>query len=365
MAVLIYLITILTCVLVVFYAERKLAAFIQDRLGPMEVGLYGSFQAIADLLKMVQKEDIIPNNADVKLFKIAPILIFLAVFAGYAAIPLTPDFIGSNMSLGLYFVLSIVALDVIGLLMAGWSSNNKYALFGAMRAIAQIVSYEIPIGLSVLAVVMTCQTLDLQEICFQQGIWINEYNTPDNTNFLFGLKSLGINTTQVGGFVTWNIFRSPILLIAFIIYFISSLAECNRAPFDIPEAESELVAGYHVEYSGFRFGIFFLAEYAMMLLTGLLASILFLGGWNTPFPNIGNFALANWTSGSPGTIAATLWGGFWILSKSILLLLVHVWIRWTFPRLRIDQLMHLCWKILTPISILTLLICGIWRLLMI
>jgi NADH-quinone oxidoreductase subunit H len=365
MAVLIYLTTVLICVLVVFYAERKLAAFIQDRLGPMETGFYGTIQALADLLKMLQKEDIIPTKADAKLFKIAPIIIFISVFAGFAAIPLTPDFIGAGISNGLYFILAIVALDVIGLLMAGWSSNNKYALFGSMRAVAQIVSYEIPIGLSVLAVVMTCQSLDLQEISYQQGIWINEFNSNTNTNYLFGLKSLGINTTDIGGFLTWNIFRSPILFIAFIIYFISSLAECNRAPFDIPEAESELVAGYHVEYSGFRFGIFFLSEYAMMLLTGFLASILFLGGWNTPLPNIGSVHLAELTSGTPGTIASNIWGAFWLISKSITLLLVHIWVRWTFPRLRIDQLMSLCWKILTPISIGVLLISGIWRLLMI
>jgi NADH-quinone oxidoreductase subunit H len=364
MAVLIYLITVLVCVLVVFYAERKLAAFIQDRLGPMQTGFYGTFQAIADLLKMLQKEDIIPQKADAPLFKIAPILVFVSVFVGFVAIPLSPDFIGAPMRNGLYFVLAIVSLDIIGLLMAGWSSNNKYALFGAMRAIAQIVSYEIPIGLSVLAVVMTCQSMDLQEISFQQGIWANEFGG-NTTNYLFGLKSLGINTTDIGGILTWNIFRSPVLFIAFIIYFIASLAECNRAPFDIPEAESELVAGYHVEYSGFRFGIFFLAEYAMMLLTGFLATILFLGGWNTPFPNIGNVPLAAWTSGVPGTVAATLWGVFWMISKAICLLLVHVWVRWTFPRLRIDQLMHLCWKVLTPISILVLFISGIWRLLMV
>ena len=362
MAVLVYLMVVLACVVVVFYAERKLAAFIQDRLGPMQTGFYGTFQAIADLLKMLQKEDIIPAKADASLFKLAPILVFCAIFVGFVAIPLTPDFIGSPLGNGLYFILAIVSLDIIGLLMAGWSSNNKYALFGAMRAVAQMISYEIPLGLSVLAVVMTCQTLDLQEITYQQGIW----NTVQGqTNYLFGLKSLGLETTHVGGFLTWNVCRSPILLLAFVIYFIASLAECNRAPFDIPEAESELVAGYHVEYSGFRFGIFFLAEYAMMLLTGLLASILFFGGWNTPFPNIGTLSLATWTSGVPGTIAASAWGLFWLLSKAISLLLVHIWIRWTFPRLRIDQLMHLCWKVLTPLALLVLLCSGIWRLLMI
>jgi NADH-quinone oxidoreductase subunit H len=157
----------------------------------------------------------------------------------------------------------------------------------------------------------------------------------------------------------------PFLFVGFIIYFISSLAECNRAPFDIPEAESELVAGFHVEYSGFRFAALFLAEYSMMVLVSLVAVVLFLGSWNTPFPNIGSLTLATWTTGTPGNLTGHLWGAFWLLSKTVLLLYTQIWIRWTYPRLRVDQLMHLCWKVFTPITLVLVLLAGIWRLWMI
>ena len=239
-AYLVVLPMILVCVLIIFYWERKLASFIQDRLGPMEVGKYGTLQPVADLIKLLHKEDIVPAKADKVIFKLAPLLIFAAVFAGFAVIPLSPSFLPAATSMGVFFLISIISLDVIGLLAAGWSSNNKYALFGSMRAVAQIVSYEIPVGLTILSVVILSQTLNLQEISIQQGI----------------LSS----TETYGGFLSWYIFRTPHLFIAYIIFFIATLAECNRAPFDIPEAESELVAGFHVEYSGLRFAIFFLAE---------------------------------------------------------------------------------------------------------
>ena len=171
--------------------------------------------------------------------------------------------------------------------------------------------------------------------------------------------------TGVGGITTWNIVRMPFLTIAFIIYFISSLAECNRAPFDIPEAESELVAGFHTEYSGFRFAAFFLAEYAMMVLVSVVAVVLFLGSWNTPFPNIGPAALADWTTGTLGAWSGTLWAIFWLLSKTFILCTVQLWIRWTYPRLRVDQLMHLCWKVFTPITLALVLLAGLWRLWMV
>lgn len=346
------------------YAERKISAFIQDRYGPMEVGYYGLLQTVADLLKLVQKEDIVPLSADKKLFKTAPIIIFVAVFAGFAVLPLTSGFRGAGIQTGLFYLLAIVSLDVVGILMAGWASNNKYALFGAMRSIAQIISYEIPLGLSVLCVVMISQSLDLQEIAYQQGIWW-KLQDPTAVNYLFGVKALGIETTNIGGFLTWNIFRMPLFFVAYLIFFIASLAECNRAPFDIPEAESELVAGFHVEYSGFRWSMIMLAEYGMMLLVAFLGAILFLGAWNTPLPNIGSVALAEWTSGEPGTLAGHLWGAFWLLSKALLTVATQMWIRWTFPRLRLDQLMNLSWKYLTPAAILLVLLSAIWRLLMI
>ncbi|RDC63351.1 complex I subunit 1/NuoH family protein [Adhaeribacter pallidiroseus] len=366
LALLICLVVILSVVIALAYAERKVAAFIQDRLGPTEVGPYGMFQAVIDVVKLLQKEDIVPAAADKILFRLAPVLIFAAVLAGFAVIPVSPDLMASGAEVGIFFLLSIVSLDVIGLLMAGWGSNNKYAVLGAMRSVGQIVSYEIPAGLAILSAVMICQSLNLQEISFQQGILLNQFAGLENErNYLFGLKALQIDVTQVGGITTWNIVRMPFLVVSFIIYYIASLAECNRAPFDIPEAESELVAGFHVEYSGFRFAALFLAEYTMMVLVCLVATILFLGSWNTPLPNLGFLKLATWTTGSPGTIVANLWGFFWLMSKVSILLLSQVWLRWTYPRMRVDQLMQLCWKILIPVSLVMVLLAGVWRLLMV
>lgn len=341
------------------YTERKISAFIQDRLGPMEVGKWGVLQLFADLLKLLQKEDIVPAAADRRLFLLAPAIIFASIFAGFAVLPLGPDLQGSATAVGVFYLLAIISFDVVGILMAGWGSNNKYALFGAMRAVAQIVSYEIPLGLTVLCVVMICQTLNLQEISFQQGIYTFE------TNYLFGLKSLGVDVTGWGGIFSWNILRNPFLLVAYVIFFICTLAESNRAPFDLPEGESELVGGFHTEYSGMRFALLYLSEYTMMLLVSILGAVLFLGSWNTPLPNLGPIRLADWTSGEPSTLWGNLTGMFWLLSKAFLAVLVQMWVRWTFPRLRVDQLMFLCWKVLTPAGLLLLLISGIWRLLMV
>ena len=348
------------------YAERKVSAFIQDRYGPMEVGYRVMLQTLADIVKLLLKEDIIPSAADKKLFIAAPVVIFTSVLAGFAVLPLSPDLIGSNAPVGVFFLLTIISLDVAGILMAGWASNNKFSSLGALRAVAQIISYEIPLTLTVLSVVMISQTLNLQEISFQQGIWMNSLDGyADEQNYLFGIKALGVNITEIGGILTWNIVRMPLFSIAFIIFFIASLAESNRAPFDIPEAESELVAGFHTEYSGFKFAFLFLAEYSMMLLVCFLAAILFLGSWNTPFPNIGSIKLATWTSGAPGTIAGNVWGAFWLLSKALFLIFMQMVVRWTYPRLRVDQLMKLSWKVLTPAALFILFVSGVWRLLMI
>ena len=337
------------------YAERKISAFIQDRLGPMEVGYYGIAQTVADLLKLLQKEDITPSRSQSQLFKIAPIIIFTSVFAGFAVLPLSAAWTGANLSSALFFLIAIISLDVIGIVIAGWSSNNKYSMIGTMRSAAQLISYEVPMGLSVLCVCMFCQSLDLQEISFQQSIFQSE------AQYMFGVEAWGIDVGSIGGFMNWNIFKMPILAVAWIIFFISSLAECNRAPFDLPEAESELVAGFQTEYSGFRWAVIMLAEYAMMLLVSILGVILFFGSWNTPLPNLGSIELATWTSGTPGTAASILWGIFWLVGKSWLLVSLQMWVRWTYPRLRVDQLMNLSWKYLTPLALGLIILCGAWK----
>lgn len=311
----------------------------------MEVGKYGSLQAFADILKMLQKEFIIPAAADKWLFTIAPLVIFVSVYLGFAALPWAPNLVPAALNIGLFYIFAVLAIETVGILMAGWGSNNKYALLGAMRSVAQIVSYEILAGIALVSAVMIAQSLNMQEITLKQGIL-----SPD------GIKFLGIWDVQhTGGLLAWNIFQAPHLLVAYVIYFIASLAECNRAPFDIPEAESELVAGFHVEYSGLRFAFIFLAEYSMMFLVGMIGVILFLGGWNTPLPNVYGVRLADWTTG-------TAWGIFWILMKTLAVVGVQMWIRWTLPRMRVDQLMSLCWKVLTPLAFLCMLLSGIWRL---
>ncbi len=293
----------------------------------MVVGPKGLLQTVADLLKMLQKEDIRAKNVDLVPFLLAPFVVFLAVFAGYSVLPLNASMTGPGISSGLFLLLAVISLDVLGILMAGWSSNNKYSLFGAMRSVAQIVAYEIPLGLAVLSVIIITGTLDLSIISSQQ---------------------------TGNGILSWNIVNHPVLIFTFIIYFTASLAEANRTPFDLPESESELISGFHTEYSGFRWGIFMLSEYGMMLLLSIVASILFFGGWNSPLPDLG-LGLYELTSG-------TYWGSFWLLSKALLLVFVQMWVRWTLPRLRVDQLMGLSWKYLTPASLLLLFICGIWKL---
>jgi NADH-quinone oxidoreductase subunit H len=299
--------------------ERKISAHMQDRLGPMRTGgWHGWSQTIADILKLIQKEDIIPTAADRRLFIIAPYLVFAGSYAAYAAIPFSAAYIGSEINIGLFYVISISSLVVVGLLMAGWASNNKWSLFGALRSAAQIVSYEIPVALSLLAVVMVVGTFDLQ----------------------------AINQAQSGYFWNWFVFQKfPLLFLAGLIYFVASLAEVNRTPFDIPEAESELVGGYHTEYGGMRFAILFLSEYANMFAVSAIAATLFFGGWNSPF---GEF------------LSGPFWGAFWFVSKGMVFIFVQMWLRWTLPRLRVDQLMVVGWKVLIPFSFVLIFGVGIW-----
>jgi NADH-quinone oxidoreductase subunit H len=325
------LLWVLPYALFAVWLERKVSAHMQDRLGPMRVGgWHGWAQTLADILKLIQKEDIVPAAADKTLHFLAPFVVFIGSYAAFATIPFSSAYIGSNINIGLFYVVAVSSLVVVGLLMAGWSSNNKWSLFGAMRSAAQIVSYEIPTALAILIAVMLSGSLNLQEI----------------------------NTFQSGGIQNWILFGGPaafpgklLLLpftfVSFTILFVASLAETNRTPFDIPEAESELVAGYHTEYSGMKFALFFLAEYANMFAVSAIASTLFLGGWNSPF---GSF------------LSGPLWGVFWFLSKGLFFVFVQMWLRWTLPRLRVDQLMYVSWKVLTPWAFVCVLGVGFWML---
>lgn len=335
---------LLAYTVLVVYAERKLSAFMQDRLGPMEVGYYGILQTVADLLKLLQKERIVPTAASSGLFALAPILIFMAVFMGMAVLPLNATWSGAGLYSGLFFVLAITSLDVVGILIAGWASGNKYSTLGSIRSIAQIISYEVPLGLSVLAVAIFNGSLNLQKISFAQS--------GEAATYFLGIKSLDV--TGLGGFLAWNVFQMPVLFLVWVVFFICSLAESNRAPFDLPEAESELVAGFQTEYSGFPWAIIMLAEYGMMLLTSLIGAILFFGSWNSILPG----AAGEYTSGP-------VWGIFWLVFKTLTFVALQIWVRWTFPRLRINQLLSLSWKFLTPVMLVSLFIIACWKLILV
>ncbi|MEL6534888.1 MAG: complex I subunit 1 family protein [Bacteroidota bacterium] len=352
---------LLVFALLAVWAERKLSAFIQDRMGPMEVGRYGLLQTAADIIKLLIKEDIVPKATDRKLFLLAPVLLFTAILTAFAVLPLTSSIGGAELEIGVFFLLAIVSLDVLGILMAGWGSNSKFSLYGAMRSVSQLISYEIPLGLSILSVVVFCQTLDLQAISFLQSI-SPVAAVGSEPQWLFSLPGLGVDLSEVGGFLTWNIVRMPLFSLVFVIFFIASLAEANRTPFDLPESESELIGGYHTEYSGFRWAIFMLSEYGVMLLVSILGVVLFLGSWNSPLPNLGSVTLYTWTTGIPGSWSGQLWGAFWIISKAMGVIYLQMWVRWTYPRLRVDQLLAFCWKYLIPASLILLFITAWWRL---
>lgn len=319
----------------------------------MEVGPKGLLQSFADILKLIQKEDIIATNNHKLLFLVAPFFIFVSVFVGFAVIPLAPDYIGSNINTGVYFLLGILALDIIGFIFAAWGSNNKFSMIGGMRTVAQMFSYEIPFSLVILAMVMFAQTMNLGEMTELQIF----RGSGDEA-----ISILGWDVSNIGGFMTWNIIVYPLSVIGFIIFVITALAESNRAPFDLTEAESEIIAGVLTEYSGFRFSVIALAEYAMLLLMGFLGAVLFFGGYASPFPNLGSFALGDYTSGVAGEFSGYAWGYFWLMFKAILWVCLAMWFRWTYPRVRIDQLMHLSWKVLTPAAMVFVLITGFYKL---
>lgn len=288
--------------LVLTWAERKVAGHMQRRIGPKEVGPYGLFQPLADALKLLGKEILTPGEVEKPLYFLAPVIVFIPVLAAFVVIPFNAVLQVRDINVGILVVLAFSSLSVLSILFAGWGSNNKYALIGAIRSIAQNIAYEIPLLLSLLPVIMMTNSLSLKDIVEAQ-------------------KNL------------WFVCYQPL---AFIIYFIASVAETNRTPFDLPEAESELVAGYHTEYSGMRFALFFLAEYSNIFIVSAIATTFFLGGYQGPF--------------LPGIL--------WFLIKSYALVFVIIWFRWTFPRVRFDQLLNFSWKVLIPLTFINLLITG-------
>jgi NADH-quinone oxidoreductase subunit H len=320
---LVILFGVLTAMAYYTWAERKLIAAFQDRLGPMRTGPFGLLQPLADAVKLLTKEDLIPAGADKWLFFFAPVIAFVTAVVGFAVIPWGPGFelFGfrvngylADVNVSLLFVLALGSVGVYGLILGGWASNNKYSLLGGLRAAAQVVSYELILGLALVGVVMLAQSLSLRDITLAQM---------DKTYF-FVLPG-------------WFIFVQPL---GFILYMIAAVAETNRAPFDLPEAETELVAGFHTEYSGFRFALFFLAEYINMIMVSAIASIMFLGGYDGPLVP----------------------GPHWLILKMLLFVFLYVWLRATLPRFRFDQLMGLAWKVLLPLCLLNVFVTAFVRL---
>ncbi len=302
--------------------ERRVAARMQSRIGPNRVGAGGFLQWLADGVKMMFKEDLVPAEADSLLFRAAPYFVVTGFLLTFVALPFGHSLVAADLNVGIFFVTSVTALNVVGILVSGWSSNSKWALFGGIRSAAQVISYEIPAGLAVMVPVLMAGTLSTQSIIRAQGAapW------------------------------DWFLFRNPAAFVAFFILFTSQLAEANRTPFDLPEAESELVAGYLSEYSGFRFALYFLVEWANLWVMSAVAVTLFLGGWQVPFVSAQAIDAARGT----GLLPSAAWWAWQLASfavfavKTLTLVTVIIWIRWTLPRIRVDQMMTLCWKYLVP-----------------
>jgi len=321
---LVIMFVVLTAMAYFTWFERKLIAFFQDRLGPMRTGPHGFLQPLADAVKLLTKEDLVPAGADKWLFFLAPVISFVTAIVGFAVVPFGPPItlFGqtingyiADVNVAVLLVLGLGSIGVYGIILGGWASNNKYSLLGALRAAAQVVSYELVLGLALVGVLILSGSMSLREITLAQA-----------------------ERTFFGVLPGWHIFVQPL---GFVLYLIAAVAETNRAPFDLPEAESELVAGFHTEYSGFRFALFFLAEYINMIMVSALAAILFLGGWNGPL----------------------LPGPLWLALKMLVFVFLYVWLRATLPRFRFDQLMGLAWKVLLPLCLLNVVVTATFRVL--
>ncbi|GAB4144893.1 MAG: hypothetical protein Tsb009_16790 [Planctomycetaceae bacterium] len=330
--------------LVFIWLERKVSGRIQDRLGPTRVGgKFGWLQGLADGVKLIQKEDLVPKDADSMLFRMAPYIVCVASFAAFMFLPFSDGWVAVAADIGLFVLLAVLSLEVFGIILAGYSSGSKWSLYGGMREAAQMVSYEIPVAICALVPIVAVGSLNLAEIGgFQEG-W----------------------------FWNWLIFHDPFCFLAFFVYFTVATASCKRAPFDLAEAESELVGGFHTEYSGMRWSFFFMAEYASMFLVSAVAAYLFLGGWHTGIGPLDQLLVSFRDAGvasegfSLRSYLANLVGMVVIVTKGSLLVFVQIWVRWTLPRLRIDQVMMTCLKYLTPISCALFLGAVLWPLLMV
>jgi len=319
------------------WLERKASGRIQDRLGPTRVGgKFGWLQTLSDGIKLLTKEDLAPRDADGMLFRVAPYISFAASYAAYLALPFSDGWVAVDINSGVFFILAVLGLEVFGVILAGYASASKWSLFGAMREAAQVVSYEVPLGICVVVPVLILGTMNLTSIANLQSGW----------------------------FTNWLIFHDPFTFAVFWVYFVCALASVNRAPFDLAEAESELVAGFLTEYSGLRWSFFFMAEYSSMLLIGGLAAILFFGGWHGPIPI---FHLIGWAY-EPGETAWRLTGFLAnaagcanFLAKAVLGVTVMMWVRWTLPRLRIDQVMTMCLKYCVPLAAICFLGAVAWQ----
>lgn len=317
--------TTMLAVMGMIYAERRISAFIQHRLGPNRVGPKGLFQPLADGLKFLMKEDIIPTAVNKPLYLLAPAMLLIPAFMTFAVIPFGSSLTlfgrqislqVANINIGVLYILALTSIGVYGIVLAGWSSNSKYPLLGGLRSSAQLISYELAMGLAIVAIVLMTGSLNLNDII----------------------------SSQQGHLFSWYIFKQPV---AFMIFLIAVYAETNRLPFDLTEAEQELVGGYHTEYSSMKFAMFFMAEYANMITAAALTVTLFFGGWDIPF--VDEAGMGNW---------GALLSGIAFILKTAFFLFLYIWVRWTFPRFRYDQLMNLGWKVMLPLALLNIFITG-------